>query len=75
MALNPSHLEVINESHRHAGHAGVAGNSTGETHFKIVISSELLAGLAKVQQHRMIYAALDDLMNNPIHALSIEVKD
>lgn len=70
-ALSPSSLEVIDESLEHAGHAGA--RLGGETHFRIRICSLELSGLRRVAAHQKIYALLSDLMNNPIHALAIEI--
>jgi BolA protein len=65
----PSQLTVQNESHLHAGHAGAAG---GAGHFRIKIVSEAFRGIAPLARHRMVYAALDDLLETEIHALAIE---
>lgn len=70
-ALEPSLLEVVNESHLHKGHAG--DNGTGETHFRVVVTAEKLRGLSRVAAQREIYRVLDDEMRNGIHALSISV--
>ncbi len=67
----PDKLVVVNESHYHAGHAE-AGDG-GDTHFKVQISAMSLRGKNKIAQHRAIYACLSELINNPIHALAIEV--
>jgi BolA protein len=69
-ALAPRRLEVINESHRHAGHAGDDGS--GESHWHVVIASEAFAGRSRVARHRMVHAALGDLMGR-IHALSMDL--
>jgi BolA protein len=65
----PSQLEVIDESHRHEGHAGAAG---GQSHFRIRIMSEAFRGISAVSRHRLVYAAVDDLLKSDIHALAIE---
>ena len=70
-ALTPSHLEVINESHLHAGHAGDDGS--GESHFRIVISFDKFEDLSRVNKERAVYGALADEMKI-IHALSIQIK-
>lgn len=67
-ALTPEHLEIIDDSHRHAGHAGAAG---GGGHFTVVIVSNTFAGHGSLARHRLVYQALDDLMPAQIHALSI----
>lgn len=69
IALNPTRLDVINESHKHAGHASSPG--TGESHFKVVIVSPAFASKSRVERHRMVNAALADELSGPIHALSI----
>jgi BolA protein len=71
-ALAPSRLELEDESARHAGHAGAAPG--GNTHWKLAIVSAAFAGKPTVVRHRMIYAALGELMQHPIHALSINAK-
>lgn len=70
-ALKPSHLEVVNESHKHQGHAGDDGS--GESHFKVVVSSSQFNGVDRVGCQRMIYDALSAEMR-VVHALSIVVK-
>jgi sulfur transfer protein SufE/stress-induced morphogen len=74
--LKPSVLEVENESHKHAGHAGMAGAAnTVESHFNVKIVSEAFEGLSLVQRHRMIYALLaTEMAPGGIHALSISAK-
>jgi BolA family transcriptional regulator, general stress-responsive regulator len=67
-ALAPVSLEIEDESHRHAGHAGAAD---GRGHFRVDVVSEAFAGLGPIARHRAIYAALGELMATDIHALSI----
>lgn len=69
-ALTPSQLEIIDDSHKHIGHAGAAG---GAGHFTVKISAAALEGKTRIQQHQCIYQALDDMMPAEIHALSIKV--
>ncbi|PHQ84663.1 MAG: BolA family transcriptional regulator [Thalassobium sp.] len=69
-ALAPTTLEVINESHMHAGHAGDDGS--GESHWRIVISVPSLADKSRIARHRAVHAALGDGIIGRIHALSIE---
>lgn len=71
-ALAPAHLEVINDSHHHAGHMGDDG--TGESHWTVVVESPAFAGLNRVQRQRMINAALADLLATRIHALAIKAR-
>lgn len=61
-------LEVINESHLHAGHAGAGDGS----HFRVVLVSPALAGLSRVARHRLVYDALRQVIPQGIHALAIE---
>jgi len=68
-ALAPQHLEIIDESHKHAGHAGAR---SGGGHFSVTIVTDAFAGKNPVQRHRMVYDALGDAMGTDIHALSIK---
>jgi BolA family transcriptional regulator, general stress-responsive regulator len=70
-SLEPSHLEVIDDSARHAGHAGAA---TGLGHFNVVIASAKFVGMNAIARHRAVYQALGTLMQSDIHALSIQAK-
>ena len=67
----PTHLEVIDESSRHQGHAG--SRPEGETHFRIRIAAPALVGLSRVAQHRAINEALALELKTHVHALAIEV--
>ena len=69
-ALAPTELDVVDEGHLHAGHAG-----QGKGHFHVRIVSAAFAGLLPIRRHRLVYAALDGLMDNGIHALSIDAKN
>ncbi|OAJ34758.1 BolA family protein [Piscirickettsia salmonis] len=71
-ALSPSHLEVIDDSHKHIGHAGAA---SGAGHFTVKISAAHLKGKSRILQHQTIYQALTDMMPTEIHALSIKILD
>ena len=68
-ALAPHTLEVLDESHLHAGHAGAAG---GAGHFRLRIVSPRFAGLNRVARHRLVYDRLADLMPAHIHALALQ---
>lgn len=68
-ALAPLELEVIDEGHKHAGHRG-----EGKGHFHVRIVSAAFAGVLPIRRHRMVYAALDGLMDNGIHAVSIDAR-
>lgn len=67
--LHPEALEIEDESHLHAGHAGARD---GRGHFRVTIVSKAFAGLRPIQRHRRIYEALGELMQTDIHALSIQ---
>jgi BolA protein len=67
----PDHLEVIDESSRHQGHAG--SRPEGETHFRVRIAAKTLQGLSRVAQHRAINDTLADELSSGVHALAIEV--
>lgn len=69
-AFAPDRLEVINESHRHAGHAGDDG--TGESHFRVVIRAAALAPLGRVARHRAVHQALGELTTR-VHALALDI--
>ncbi len=69
--LAPSHLEVIDESAAHAGHAGADGTGFG-THFRVRIGSPRFAGLSRVARHRLVYDALRDFLDRGLHALAVE---
>ena len=69
VALEPVRLDVVNESDLHAGHRGSPG--TGESHFRLLVVSAKFAGLTRVARHRMVNAALGDLMAGRVHAMAI----
>ncbi len=71
-ALDPTRLEVINDSARHRGHAGDDG--TGESHFTVEIEAEAFAGLNRLQRQRAVNAALGDLMRDRVHAMAIKAR-
>ncbi|MCC8555531.1 BolA family protein [Xanthomonas hortorum] len=68
-ALAPSELEVVDDSHRHAGHAGARD---GRGHFNVRVVSAAFVGKAPLARHRAVYAAVGEMMQTDIHALSIE---
>lgn len=67
--FGPARLEVVDESRKHAGHAGAAG---GESHFRVRIVADEFRGLAPLARHRLVYAALDDMLKDGIHALALD---
>jgi BolA protein len=71
-ALEPQALELVDESEQHRGHAGY--QQGGGTHWRLSIVSARFAGQPTVARHRMIYQALGELMQNPIHALAISAR-
>ena len=66
--FSPVLLELVDESHKHAGHPGARA---GGGHFVVTVVSDAFAGKTPLQRHRMVYDALGDLMKTEIHALSI----
>lgn len=68
-AFAPLHLEVFDDSAKHAGHAGAAG---GAGHYRVRILSEKFRGLPVLARHRLVYEALRPLIPDQIHALGIE---
>lgn len=70
--LQPTLLEVIDESAEHAGHAGASATGQG-SHMRVRIASPLLTPLSRVQRHRLVYDSLQDFIDQGLHALAIEV--
>ncbi|RKR67169.1 BolA protein [Acidovorax sp. 94] len=70
--LTPTALEVLDESAAHAGHAGANGTGFG-THFRVRISSPSFTGKPRVAQHRLVYDALQEFIDQGVHAVAIEV--
>ncbi|MFZ3123896.1 MAG: BolA family protein [Acidovorax sp.] len=70
--LQPTHVEVVDESAAHAGHAGANSTDFG-THFRVRIASPLFAGHSRVAQHRLVYDALQEFIDQGVHAIAIEV--
>lgn len=68
-ALRPAELDVVDDSHRHVGHAGARD---GKGHFSVRIASDAFRGMTPLARHRAVYAALGDMMDRDIHALSIQ---
>ena len=69
-AFSPTRLEVVDDSARHAGHAGA--REGGESHFNVLIEAEGFVGLGKVARQRQVYGVLSDLLAGPVHALSLK---
>ena len=70
--LSTTALEVIDESAAHAGHAGSNGTDFG-THFRVRIASPFYTGKSRVAQHRLVYDALQEFIDQGVHALAIEI--
>jgi BolA protein len=70
VALHPTRLDVVNESHLHAGHGSSPG--TGESHFRVLIVSGAFAGKTRVERHRMVNEALASELKGGMHALAIK---
>lgn len=70
-AFAPTALEVINESHQHAGHAGHDGS--GDSHFRVRIAAPVFAEMSRVARHRAVHAALGAEVTGRIHALALEI--
>lgn len=68
-ALAPARLDIVDDSHRHVGHAGSRG---GQGHFSVAIISAAFEGKFPAARHRLVYAALGDMLQTDIHALSIQ---
>tara|TARA_Y100000588_G_scaffold156345_1_gene170382 strand:+ start:936 stop:1217 length:282 start_codon:yes stop_codon:yes gene_type:complete len=68
--FNPVQLIIDDESHMHAGHAGAP--SGGESHFRITIKAQEFSGLNRLERQRAIHEVLEELLQGPIHALSIK---
>ena len=69
-ALAPAQLDIIDDSHQHAGHAAAGGAG----HFTVLIVTDRFAGMSALERHRLVYASVGDLMPHEIHALSIKAK-
>ena len=69
-AFQPTRLEIVDDSDRHAGHSGA--REGGESHFNVTIVAPAFAGTARVARQRMVYHALADELAGPVHALSVK---
>ena len=70
VALEPAQLDIVNESHLHAGHRGSPG--TGDSHFRLLVVSGKFADLSRVARQRLVNQALAPLMGKPVHALAMQ---
>ena len=78
-ALEPQRLDIVDESGRHAGHAGVRtgpghAKGVGETHYRVKIVSPKFAGMSRVARHRLVYDLLPAEFADGLHALAVEAK-
>lgn len=71
-ALNPTKVELSDDSEQHRGHGGY--NPSGESHFSLMIESAMFEGKSRVERQRMVHQALGELVGNRVHALSIKAK-
>jgi BolA protein len=69
--LSPLVLDIVDESHKHAGHEGARD---GRGHFRVRVVAAAFAGLPLIRRHQLVYAALADLMQSDIHALAMETR-
>ena len=69
--LSPIHLEVVNESYKHAGHAGDDGS--GQTHFKLMVVSDAFLKRSRVQRQRIVNTVVGSLFNEGLHAVSMQL--
>jgi BolA family transcriptional regulator, general stress-responsive regulator len=71
-ALNPTKVELVDDSEKHRGHGGY--NPAGESHFSLAIESPYFSGKSRVERQRMVHSALGDLLHERVHALSIRAR-
>jgi stress-induced morphogen len=69
LALKPTHLRVVNESHLHEGHAHMGP----ETHFRVTMASHLFMNKKAIERHRLVHGVLAELLKAKIHALTLEL--
>lgn len=69
-AFAPVRIDIVDESSRHAGHAG--SRPGGESHFNVTIVSPAFVGVGRVERQRRVYAALAEELAGPVHALSVK---
>jgi BolA protein len=73
-AFRPDVLEIIDESAKHAGHAGRIGSTASESHFKVVMVSSALAGMSRLARSRAVHEALSSEFETGLHALSLQLQ-
>jgi len=72
--LQPTLLEVRDDSHKHAGHAAMQGLDSGETHFHIAIHSAKFEGKSRIERHRMVQSLVKEEFDSGLHALQIKAE-
>ena len=71
-AFSPVHLEIVDQSHLHLGHAGAPDG--GESHFRVEIAAAAFAGKSRIERQRLVYACLAEELAGPVHALSLAAR-
>lgn len=71
-AFQPTRLEIVDDSHKHAGHAGA--RPEGETHFSVEIVAAAFAGKSRVERQRLVYATLAAELKDRVHALALQIR-
>eukprot|EP00397_Hematodinium_sp_SG-2012_P062686 GEMP01085100.1.p1 GENE.GEMP01085100.1~~GEMP01085100.1.p1 ORF type:complete len:103 (+),score=17.12 GEMP01085100.1:58-366(+) len=71
-ALKPTHVEIVDESHKHRGHAGVKDVQQPETHFRVEVCSAVFEGVSRVERQRKVYTLLEDEFAQGLHALTLK---
>ena len=71
-ALEPTELEIVDESHLHAGHMGA--RPEGETHFRVTVVSSAFSGLGRIQRHRLVHEAVAEELRTRVHALALVLR-
>ena len=73
-AFAPRGLEIVDDSHRHAGHAGANPDGGGETHFRVSFESAVFAGQSRVARQRAVYGVLAAELKDRVHALELKLR-
>ena len=71
-ALNPTAMELIDDSEKHRGHGGY--NPAGESHFSLLVESPAFAGKSRIERQRLVHKALGDLLDERVHALTVRAR-
>lgn len=71
-AFAPTRLDIVDESHRHVGHAGA--REGGESHFRVTLVSAAFAGMGRVERQRRVYGVLAEELAGPVHALALDLQ-